>query len=160
MFETMKSRTTGKKLGYFNYIIALTFLLMFLSLGCSKEENPAGGGNSTDCQLVATSPGTWDITLNFVGGDPKGYNSMSIVQSGCTVTMSRTEAGGTVTITGPLSNTGVWTAALTETQGTSTYTANFTATFGAPPPYTTLIITSGTDSDGDTISGGSGAITP
>ncbi|MBK7631739.1 MAG: hypothetical protein IPJ23_13755 [Ignavibacteriales bacterium] len=157
MLETMKPSTSGKKLGYFNYLIAFTFLLMFLSQGCSKEENPAGGGTSTDCQLVAKSPGTWDITLNFPNGDPYEFTGMSIVQTSCTVTMSKTEQGQTITVTGPLSNTGVWTASLSLTGG---YTANFSCNFGGGPPYTTITNISGTDSEGDTISGGSGAITP
>jgi hypothetical protein len=157
-FIPLKYRTTGK-LGYFNYLIVFTFLLMFLSQGCSKEENSAGGGTSTDCQLVAKSPGTWDIILNFVNGDPTDVTGFGITQNNCTVTMSVSDQVlGTVTITGPLSNTGVWTAKYSAAGGA--YTANFIGTFGGGTPYTTLTITSGTDSEGDTISGGSGIITP
>lgn len=117
-----------------------------------------GGGSGAGCQMVATSPGTWDITLAFADGDPIEITELAIAQNGCTVTMSASDPqAGTITITGPLSNTGVWTAALSAPD--ASYSANFSGTFGGGPPYTMITIMSGTDSDGDTITGASGAIT-
>ena len=147
-----------------SFIYLITVFTFVLISGCSKEENPAGGGDGgggggggSDCQLVATSPGTWDITFNFAGGgDPIPLTGLAITQTGCTVTMSTSEGGTTVTITGPLSNSGVWTAALTTNTG---YSAMFTGTFGGGPPYTTIGNITGTDSEGGTITSGSGAIT-
>ena len=142
-----------------SFIYLITVFTFVLISGCSKEENPSGNGgngdNGADCQLVATSPGTWDIKLNFAEGDPIEINGMSIVQTGCTVTMSISGGGVTITITGPLSNTGVWTAVYTA----GSYTINFTGTFGGGPPYTTIANISGTDSDDVTITSGSGEIT-
>jgi len=142
-----------------SFIYLITVFTFVLISGCSKEENPSTPTPTpADCQKVATSPGTWDIKLNFGGGgDPIEINGMSIVQTGCTVTMSVSDpSAGTVTITGPLSNTGVWTATLS---APGPYTANFSGTFGGGPPYTTIGNITGSDSDNDTITSGSGAIT-
>jgi len=143
-----------------SFIYLITVFTFVLISGCSKEENPSGNG--ADCQTVATSPGTWDITLNFANGAPHNFTGFAIVQNGCTVTMSVSDPTiGTVTITGPLSNAGVWTAALSwVAPGGQQYIANFTGTFGGGPPYTTISNISGTDSQGDNITSGSGEITP
>lgn len=132
--------------------------------GCGESTTGAGGSSGTggtpgsSCQMVATSPGTWDTFLTFEDGDPIDVTGFGVSQDGCTVTMSVSDAqNGTVTVTGPLSSTGVWTATLTAADGQ--YTANFSGTFSGGPPYTMLTITSGTDSDGDTITGSSGEIT-
>jgi hypothetical protein len=108
--------------------------------------------------MVATSPGTWDIFLEIANGDPIDLTGFAATQSGCMVTMSLNDpTAGTVTITGRLSDTGVWTAMLAAPR--VPYTANFSGTFSGGPPYTMLTIMSGSDSDGDTITGGSGEIT-
>ncbi len=133
---------------------------MVMIMGCGDSATGTGGtgGNGASCQMVATSPGTWDITFQFAQGDPIELTGLAIAQNGCTVNLSASDPqAGSVTITGPLSNTGVWTAALSAPS--FQYTANFSGTFSGGPPYTMIAITSGTDSDGDTITGGSGAIT-
>ena len=96
----MKSRTAGKKLGYFNYIIALTFLLMFLSLGCSKEENPVvpvvpppgGGGGSAIDALI----GTWNCTEWIASpGLPNDINPQNTLAFTFTATtLTSTGTGG------------------------------------------------------------------
>ena len=138
--------------------------------GCGDSSSPSAGGtggtagtggaggSSSTCQTVATSPGTWDILLEFAGGDPLDVTGFTVSQNGCTVTMSLSDPQvGTVTIVGPLTDTGIWTATLSAPDGP--YTANFSGTFSGGPPYTMITIMSGSDSDGDTITGGSGAIT-
>jgi hypothetical protein len=153
----MKNREM-KKLVLLAAIVGIT--------GCGSSTTGTGGmtgtggtgGSSANCQMVATSPGTWDITLNFAGGDPLEVTGLAVAQNGCTVTLSASDPqAGTITITGQLSNTGVWTAALTAPN--FQYTANFSGTFSGGPPYTMLAIMSGSDSDGDTITGGFGEIT-
>jgi len=86
------------------------------------------GGTRANCQVVATSPRIWDIALNFANGDPLDLTRLAIAQHGCTVTSSETD----VTIAGPLSNTGVWTAALSAPRFQCT--ANFSGTFGGDSP--------------------------
>lgn len=72
MFIPLKYRNTGK-LGYFNYVMALTFLLLFLSQGCSKEENPvvppSGGGNNALIGTWNASSATKDGGANLISAD-------------------------------------------------------------------------------------------
>jgi len=110
---------------------------------------------------TSTSTGTWDITLEYEGGDPFETTGWTAMQTGCTVTMSNDDPDcSTLSITGPLSSTGTWTADLSLVCSEGTYTANFIANFSGGPPYDMLAIASGMDSDGDTITGGQGEITP
>ncbi len=148
------------------------FITAFLAatlplVGCGDSSNPSGsggtGGSGANCQMVETSTanGTWDITLEFVAGDPFELTGLTAAQSGCTVTMTASEADCTLNATGPLSSTGTWAANMNincTTQGQ--YMADFSGTFSGGPPYNVLTITSGSDSQGDTISGGQGMITP
>jgi len=148
------------------FIVA--FLAATLSLaGCGSSSTPSGsggtGGSGANCQMVETSTanGTWDITFDFTAGDPLQLTGLTAAQSGCTVSMVASEADCTLNATGPLSSTGTWTANLNincTTQGQ--YVADFTGTFSGGPPYDMLTITNGSDSEGDTISGGHGEITP
>lgn len=138
--------------------VLLTAILAISGCGDSTPATGTGGTPGGSCQMVATGPGTWDIFLTFESGDPIDLTGFGVSQSGCTVTMSLSDPqNGSVTITGPLSSAGVWTATLTAPN--AQYTANFSGTFDGGPPYTALTITSGTDSDGDTITGASGEIT-
>jgi hypothetical protein len=144
-----------------------TFLgTILLLVGCGETSNSSGsggsGGTGNNCQMVetSTSAGTWDITLEFAMGDPLELTELTAAQTGCTVTMSASDADCTLGITGPLSSAGVWNADLDINCTQGQYVADFTGTFSGGPPYDMLSITSGSDSDGDTISGGEGAITP
>jgi hypothetical protein len=144
-------------------LLLLATIVGITGCGDSASQGTGGtggtGGSGSSCETVATSPGTWDIQLEFAVGDPLPLTGFTVVQSGCMVTMSLSDpVAGTVTIVGPLSDTGVWTAALSA-PGAS-YSANFSGTFSGSPPYTMITIMSGTDSDGDTITGGFGEITP
>ncbi len=117
------------------------------------------GGSSSACQTVATSPGTWDFFLQIENGDPIDVTGFMASQNGCTVTMSLSDPDvGNVTIVGPLTATGMWTASVDAPD--VQYTANFIGTFSGGPPYILLTVISGSDSDGDNIIGGSGEITP
>jgi hypothetical protein len=143
-------------------LLLLAAIVGITGCGDSASQGTGGtggtGGSGSSCETVATSPGTWDIQLNFAAGDPLPLTGFTVVQSGCMVTMSLSDpAVGTVTIVGPLSDTGVWTAALSAPD--AQYSANFSGTFSGGPPYTSISIMSGTDSDGDTITGGFGGIT-
>ena len=146
-------------------LLVIAAMLGITGCGDSASQGAGGtagtggtGGSGSSCQTVATSPGTWDIFFTFADGDPLPLNGFAVSQSGCMVTMSLTDPqAGTVTITGPLSDTGVWTAMLAAPN--FQYTANFSGTFSGGPPYTLLTIMSGSDSDGDTINGASGEIT-
>jgi hypothetical protein len=139
--------------------------------GCDVSSSPSAGGtggtagtggtggSSSACQTVATSPGTWDFLFQFESGDPINVTGFMASQNGCTVTMSLSDPErGTVTMVGPLTATGMWTASVSAPD--IQYTANFTGTFSGGPPYILLTVISGSDSDGDTIIGGSGEITP
>lgn len=143
-------------------LLMLAAIVGITGCGDSTSQGAGGtagtGGSGSSCQMVATSPGTWDILLEFQDGDPLDVTGFMVTQSGCMVTMSLNDPQvGMVTIVGPLSDTGVWTATLSAPG--AQYTANFSGTFNGGPPYTMITIMSGTDSDGDTITGGSGAIT-
>lgn len=134
------------------------------SSGTSGTGGSGGsGGSGSNCQMVetSTSAGTWDITLEYQVGDPFEMTGWTATQTGCTVTMSNSDPNcSTLSITGPLSSTGTWSADLDLNCIEGRYTANFTGTFSGGPPYDMLTITSGMDSDGDTITGGQGLITP
>jgi hypothetical protein len=143
-------------------LLLLAAIVGITGCGDSASQGTGGtggtGGSGSSCETVATSPGTWDIQLNFADGEPIALTGFAVVQSVCMVTMSLSDpVAGTVTIEGPLSDTGVWTAALSVPD--AQYSANFSGSFSGGPPYTTISIMSGTDSDGDTITGGFGAIT-
>lgn len=144
-----------------------------MALGCGDASSGTGGtGGGTggsagsgggSCEMVetSTSAGTWDITLEYQVGDPNELTEFVATQTGCTVTMSTSDPDcSTLSITGPLSSTGTWTADLNFICSTGTYTADFTADFTGGPPYNMLTVVSGMDSDGDTITGGQGAIIP
>jgi hypothetical protein len=140
-----------------------------MALGCGESTTSSGGtggsggSGGASCQMVetSTSEGTWDITLEYQVGDPFELNGWTATQTGCTVTMSMNDPDcTTLSITGPLSSTGTWTADLSLICSEGTYTANFTGDFSGGPPYDMLTVLSGTDSDGDTITGGQGVITP
>jgi len=147
------------------------FITAFLAatlplVGCGDSSTPSGsggtGGSGANCQMVETSTanGTWDITLEFAAGDPLELTGLTAAQTGCTVTMTASEQGCTLSATGPLASTGTWTPKLNINCPTGQYVANFVGTFSGGPPYDMLTITSGSDSDNDTISGGQGMITP
>ena len=158
----MKKTALGRALPASSMFAVVSALMVLAACGDSGGTAGTGGsgGGGSSCEMVATSPGTWDITLEFAGGDPADVTGLTVAQSGCTVTMSLSDPMGDLSITGPLSDTGIWTAMLsfTDTMGGS-YGANFSGTFSGGPPYTMITIMSGTDSEGDTITGGSGAIT-
>jgi len=63
----MKVRTRKEKLSYFNYLIALTFLLMFVTLGYSKEESPTANGGTPAIEALI---GTWNATSVTKNGGP------------------------------------------------------------------------------------------
>jgi hypothetical protein len=77
----MKNREM-KKLVLLAAIVGIT--------GCGSSTTGTGGmtgtggtgGSSANCQMVATSPGTWDITLNFAGGDPLEVTGLAVAQNG------------------------------------------------------------------------------
>jgi len=144
-----------------------------MALGCGESTSSSGGsggtagtggsGGSSSCQMVetSTSQGTWDITLEYQAGDPFESTGWTASQTGCNVTMSIDDPGcTTLSVTGPLSSAGTWTAQMSLVCTAGTYTANFTGDFSGGPPYNMLTVLSGTDSDGDTITGGQGVITP
>ena len=154
MFETMKSRTAGKKLGYFNYIIALTFLLMFLSQGCSKEENPAGGGTGGSGGGINALIGNWTATSvtnpNIEGGSNliSADNTMRFTFTATNYTFNNTgqfcdEGSETCTQTGTITATAAsftitWSDGSTQTSNYTLSGNNLTTTFEDGGTYTII----------------------
>lgn len=137
--------------------LALASALSVL-VACGGGGDDGGGGDT--CGAIATSPGSWDITLNVPGGNPPVImiTGLSVNQNGCSATMSGGDGttSGTFNITSDGSDTG-FNCSFT-ISGAQNATGNFSGNFADEDPSTSFTVTSGTSSGG-AITGGSGAIT-